>query len=447
MKRKLITLLSAALCACFAFAGCASSYNTSGTSSSSSDSSNDNLVVATVEDKEITLGTLNNTLDYYLNYYYGISRDDESQSETVSTLREQLMNALILEQVRVVKGEQLGYYDNLTDDEISEIETYADELISSWRETFVSQAQSENSDLSEEEADKEGEKLLNEYMEENDYTRDRIIQLKKDEVVADKLYEEYTKDITVSDDDIEEEYNTRVEEDKSTFGSDMDYYATMCRYGSTIYWNPEGARKVQQILIPFTDEDQEAISNVDSSDEDALAKAVKTAQDNIQDEANSLYKELTEGKTFADALSEQENSDSTMYVVVDGIESTYDEAYVKAAMSLKKLGDVSEPIMTDSGCYILYYASDVKAGAVDLDKVKDEISESLLEDKKSEEFYNTCNSWKDEMKVETFPEVYETETAGAEASESAESEASASAEAAASVAAEASESAEASASN
>ena len=103
--------------------------------------------------------------------------------------------------------------------------------------------------------------------------------------------------------------------------------------------------------------------------------------------------------------------------------------------------------MTDSGCYILYYASDVKAGAVDLDKVKDEISESLLEDKKSEEFYNTCNSWKDEMKVETFPEVYETETAGAEASESAESEASASAEAAASVAAEASESAEASASN
>lgn len=447
MKRKLITLLSAALCACFAFAGCASSYNTSGTSSSSSDSSNDNLVVATVEDKEITLGTLNNTLDYYLNYYYGISRDDESQSETVSTLREQLMNALILEQVRVVKGEQLGYYDNLTDDEISEIETYADELISSWRETFVSQAQSENSDLSEEEADKEGEKLLNEYMEENDYTRDRIIQLKKDEVVADKLYEEYTKDITVSDDDIEEEYNTRVEEDKSTFGSDMDYYATMCRYGSTIYWNPEGARKVQQILIPFTDEDQEAISNVDSSDEDALAKAVKTAQDNIEDEANSLYKELTEGKTFADALSEQENSDSTMYVVVDGIESTYDEAYVKAAMSLKKLGDVYEPIMTDSGCYILYYASDVKAGAVDLDKVKDEISESLLEDKKSEEFYNTCNSWKDEMKVETFPEVYETETAGAEASESAESEASASAEAAASVAAEASESAEASASN
>ncbi|MFQ9177549.1 MAG: hypothetical protein ACLR45_05195, partial [Christensenellaceae bacterium] len=280
MKRKLITLLSAALCACFAFAGCASSYNTSGTSSSSSDSSNDNLVVATVEDKEITLGTLNNTLDYYLNYYYGISRDDESQSETVSTLREQLMNALILEQVRVVKGEQLGYYDNLTDDEISEIETYADELISSWRETFVSQAQSENSDLSDEEADEEGEKLLNEYMEENNYTRDRIIQLKKDEVVADKLYEEYTKDITVSDDDIKEEYNTRVDEDKSTFSSDMDYYATMCRYGSTIYWNPEGARKVQQILIPFTDEDQEAISNVDSSDEDALAEAVKTAQDN-----------------------------------------------------------------------------------------------------------------------------------------------------------------------
>ena len=427
MKKGIITTLALALSACFVFAGCQS--ESSPSAGSSSDSASDDAVVATVGDKEITLGTLNNTLDYYLNYYYGISRDDESQAEVVNTLRDQLLEALILEQVRVVKGEELGYYDNLTEDELTEIETYADELITSWRETFVQQAKSENSDLSDDEADKEGEKLLNDYMEENDYTRERIIELKKDEVVADKLYEEFTKDVTVTDEDIQEEYDAKVAEDKESFSDDMDTYAAMNLYGSTIYWNPEGARKVQQILIPFSDDAQTAISDA-GDDEDALNKAVKAAQDEIADDAQKLYDELTSGKTFTEALNDQDSPDTTMYVVVDGIKSTFPEEYVKAALALKNPGDVSEPVMTDSGCYILYYVGDVAAGGVPLDDVKDSISEELLEDKKNDEFYSTCQSWRDEMEIQTFPEVYETaaaeSTESAEAAESAEASATAS---------------------
>ena len=95
---------------------------------------------------------------------------------------------------------------------------------------------------------------------------------------------------------------------------------------------------------------------------------------------------------------------------------------------------MSDLVSSPSGYHIIRLEEILTEGAANLDDVKESVASSLLETKKSDSFFEMSESWRDEMKVKTYPEKYQVYIdnyyANLEASASADPSASPSASAA-----------------
>ena len=74
-------------------------------------------------------------------------------------------------------------------------------------------------------------------------------------------------------------------------------------------------------------------------------------------------------------------------------------------MALENIGDVSQPVLTASGVHIVYYNSDVTAGAVPFETLSDALTENLLTTKQEDAFNAACTEWLNAATVKTYPKV------------------------------------------
>ncbi len=293
-------------------------------------------------------------------------------------------------------------------------------------------------------------------------TEDTFVQDGIDHTVMDKLRAEAIKDVTVSAEEIQAEYDTRVENDKLAFADNLDGYGQAMLQGTPAYYVPAGYRYVKQVLVKFTAEDQaaidaarsaltplntavttaqtavdqneEALKAEDLSTEDlqaltdkkaellsaleeakgaaavaeqSLTAATELGYANIAEKAQDIYTRAQGGESF-DTLIKEYNEDpgqpETGYAIREGFAS-FDEAFVKPAMQLANPGDVAEPSKGMYGYYIVQYAAPVKEGPVDLATVKDTIQEALLSARQSEVYENTVQQWIGASEVKIFPDV------------------------------------------
>ena len=83
----------------------------------------------------------------------------------------------------------------------------------------------------------------------------------------------------------------------------------------------------------------------------------------------------------------------TGYHIYDG-STSYEQNFKEAAMALENPGDISEPIASDYGYYIIKYESDSVAHDVPLEDVKEKIREILIKEKASEYYEEIYENWK-----------------------------------------------------
>ena len=142
----------------------------------------------------------------------------------------------------------------------------------------------------------------------------------------------------------------------------------------------------------------------------AADKALAAAFEAIQPTLDEVKTKLAAGEDF-EALMEQYNTDPGMktepgktngYAVCEGF-SSFDPAFVTAAMGLEKIGDVSEPVKSDSyGYYIIRYQSDIEEGPVALEDVRSIVEPAALNAKQNNTYNDTVKKWTDEAKVKTY---------------------------------------------
>ncbi len=77
-----------------------------------------------------------------------------------------------------------------------------------------------------------------------------------------KLYERVTENITVTEEEVQDEYDTRVAEMKETYAESPNSFEQDMMNGATIYYRPAGFREIKQILIAFNEEDSETIATL-----------------------------------------------------------------------------------------------------------------------------------------------------------------------------------------
>lgn len=386
-----------------------------------------------------------NTLSYqsYIYSMYGYTYD-ATDAKNIADAQDSAIDALIQQAVTDQKIAELGF-DQFTDEELSEMQASVDETYNGYLDS-VKTYYFADTELTGDELDA----AIAAKMAELGYPD--AASLLKDQKTSksdEKLKDYVVKDVTVTEDEIQAEYDSRVEAAKSSYADDLSQFGSDISDGSTIYYRPAGYRYVKNILVKLTDDDNTAISDLNSQitdvqsnldtnataqaalPEDAttdteeqaqsraalvatqaelqaqlsdlnsqLATATEAAYANIQPKIDEIVAKLDAGEDF-DTVMEAYGEDTGMqsepaktngYPVCKG-DTNWVEEFTTASMALANVGDVSAPFRTSYGIHIVKYQSDIAEGVVALDDVKDTISADLLSTKQDDLYNTTVSQW------------------------------------------------------
>ena len=404
--------------------------------------------IITVVGQTFTKGEVNalvqNSLNYQASLYsmYGMTFDPTSES-AISSAQESVINGLIEQAVVDAKMDELGI--ELTEEDLAEIQTESESTYQGYKDTIKSAVYSDT-ELTGDEL----EAAIEETMTQYGYpTLDEIVENNKTTKRTEKLKAEVVKDVTVTDEEVQTEYDSRVEKAKSDYESNPGSYGTSVTNGTTVYYTPAGYRYVKNILRKFSDEDNQKIKDIQSqiTDKQTQLSNVETSLSDLgeatEDESEEIAKnrqELTDTQTTLnaeiadlqaqktaaeeaayaalqpvieeiqaklaagedfDALMEEYGEDTGMqnepvktngYAVCEQ-STNWVESFRDAAMALAKVGDVSEPVRSSYGIHLIKYVSDAVEGPVAFDDVKDTIYESLLSTKQDDAYNAAVDEW------------------------------------------------------
>lgn len=318
---KLINKISMALLSCFMLSSCSMIKKT--------DNAIRNEVVATYNNVKITRGEVE---DYYKGFdtalieKYGkdYKNNREYISKQLKTFSENYaQNQLLLKEFKD---------RNISTDE--DINAEVDKLVASLKNSFID---NENGTLDNGDGNKINEEKLNAALKSYFYVDiEDYIQKQRDILKINKLVEDVTKDVSVTDEEAQKYYDEKKEND---------------------YRRGPGA-VLSHILV--------------GSEEEAL----------------KVKERIKNGEKYEDLASEL-NKDSTSKTggslgFIEYDSKNYDVDFLKGARNLKE-GEISDPVKTQFGYHIIR-AQNVKNEAeyIDFNTVKDKIKETILNDKKRE---------------------------------------------------------------
>ena len=387
----------------------------------------------------------------YLYYMYGYSYDT-TDPDNIAQAQEDAIDALKQDMALTAKAKELGL-DVLTDEEKETVQTKAQESYDNALD-YVKQYMLTDTEGLDDDA------IAAAKMTEMNVTLESYVESQTKSVIDDKLHEYAVKDVAVTDEEIQAEYDSKVEADKATYAEAAGTWAAAANNGTTLYYTPAGVRRVKQILTKFHEEDQTAIDDakkqqtdantarttaqakVDSANEALAAEGITDEEKaKAQEELDAARQELDEAdkalldatqavtdatdKAFANidaetdeilaslaaegadwqAIMDEKNQDPGMknnekgYAVAADMTS-FDSAFVEAAMALANPGDISGKVKgTSYGYYIIRYEGDEAEGPVALDDVKEGISSSLLSSKQTETYNATVEKWVEEAGI------------------------------------------------
>lgn len=405
-------------------------------------------IIIDVNGETVNKGTVKSMLDYqiyqndYTNQmyqmYFGVSAGLSTDAET---LLPEIITSYVKNLVAQQKIKELGL-DQLTEEEQAEVQANAeseyDALLDQVAAYYLTSEELEGDAL---------KARAKEYAAENglgdlEYYQESAASNKQFE----KLEAYAVKDVAVSEEEVIAAYDEKVAADKEAYAENKDAYISSRDY-STVYYAPAGLRFVKQILVKFTEEDNNAITeknaavtaaqtalttaqtdldnageNADldalnavltqaQADLDAATTALNEAKDaaaqNIKEKIDEIYAMATaEGADF-DALVAEYNEDTGAteegYLVGEGV-TMYVTPFTEGAMALEEIGAVSQPVLTTYGYHILQYAGDLAEGPVALETVRAGLESEVLTAKQEETYNAAIEAWVAAADVKTYPE-------------------------------------------
>ena len=227
-------------------------------------------------------------------------------------------------------------------------------------------------------------------------------------------------DLAATDEDIQKLYEETVAEEMESIGNEASTYEFYQNYyGYQFHYVPEGYRGIIHILLKVDEEllsnwkdltaryeesqiapeetestgDAEATEAPAETQEPVTAEMVEAARQAILDSQKTALDEikskLEAGTSFEDLIAEygadpgmndESNLKNGYSVHPDSI--AYDTDFTQAAAALEKVGDVSDPVVSQLGIHILKYLRDVPAGAMEMSDEEKESLRAEIEDER-----------------------------------------------------------------
>lgn len=367
---------------------------------------NDRVTVAEVGTVKITLTEF---MEFAISYfsYVGVDPTDSSQKEYVDQVNASLLEMIVQDRVSQIKMEEFGVAETAEDRALAE-QQVTEQLESMYQVRYDAFMTQEG--VTEEEAVQDAQAyvdgMFNETYTVQDYIDETVLQ-----IVSNKLIEKVTADVVVSDDEIRAEYDSRVQASKDEAANGLASFETYMG-SEDPYYVPDGYFYVKHILIAFEDGVAEQINSLRTEDKEDEAEALRDSNLSlIQERADEALAKVEEGEDFETLIAEYgedpgmdiEPYKTDGYIMYEGNESYMQEFY-DASIKLTEDGMTTGLVATDYGYHIIRRVSTLESYTKDYDSVKDEISETLLSNKRSEEYQTLMETWKEEIGVKTWPD-------------------------------------------
>ena len=297
-------------------------------------------VLAKVGDEKITMADVNSELQADIDYLietYGEDYEnniDDSLKEQLKTVRTQVLEQLVDDKVLITKGTELGYMPS--DDELA---TAIEEEKAKFVEAYG------------------GEDGLKEALEYYGMSDEKFNSFVENMVKTEKVKEAMIKDITVSDEEVEQYYNDNIDE-----------------------YTVKAGANAKHILFETEEEAQDAKNKIDSGE--------TTFED--------LYSQYTSNASSGT----KPLSEDLGYVEND--QEGYDTDFLAGFKTLKE-GEVSAPVKSSFGYHIIKVEGvQTEEKVTSLDDVKDTIKSTLLSEKQEETYNSTLEQWKKDLNVKLY---------------------------------------------
>ena len=376
---------------------------------------------------------------------YGLSIDDFA-----ADIKQDILETLVREAVLHEKADEMGLND-LSDETMAELKSEAEANFETYVDTYRDYFASEDA------SDEDARTQTIEAMAQYGLTLDTLTEQMVHSYVDEQLHAAVTGDVTVSDEDIQAEYDAMVADDQANYADDRAYNNAR-NSGATIAWNPEGYRAVKHVLIQFNDDqsarynelsgtldslkaEKEAVENpTEETETEGDAEAAETEGDaeaaeaegaeaaepeseprsaeeidadiaRVTAELEGLYAELLpqaqqvidefNGGADFDSLIEAYNADpgmsrepaATNGYAVSAESTTFDPAFTEGAMSIEAVGQISAPVNGMNGIHIIYYLADITPGAVPFEDIAEAVEANALAAKVDETYNTTVDEW------------------------------------------------------
>ena len=262
-----------------------------------------------------------------------------------------------------------------------------------------------------------------------------------------KELKETHPDLAATEEEIEQAYNDLVAEEMEGVGNDAAMYEYYQAYqGYQFHYIPEGYRGILHILLkvdqalldnwtdlrarleetgeeaedtgdsetaenPEETGDSETAENPEETKEPVTAEMVEAARQEIlnsqKEKIDAIMERLEKGEAFEDLIAEygeddgmkdEENLKNGYSVHADGL--LLDADFTKGAVALEKIGDVSDPVISQFGIHILYYLRDIPAGPLEMtDDDREEMRANIEEERLNLAISDLLDQWVEEADI------------------------------------------------
>ena len=379
---------------------------------------NDTDVLATVNGEEVSWDEVKSLYSSLVSQYG--SAYDLTQQANVDLFRAVALENRLTEVLMEQKAKEFGV-DQLTDEEIADLESQAD---TNWEDAIANYEAYFYPDLTEESSEEEKaaarEEAIN-YYKDQGYTLESLREEYKRYGVLNKIADIMVQDATVTDQEVEDLYQSLVAADKELYENDiaayeaynsyvdqMAMYAALYGTSSNLdhaWYKPDGFRAVKHILLPVDSELMTTYTDLQARWEE---------QQEAAQAAEEIYAKIDEGVDFDELIATYGvNEDGTAsdpgmttepYMTsgdeVSSASTAYVPEFVEAAMSIDNVGGVSAPYLSSYGVHIVKYIGDVEGGPIPMtDEQREAKRQSLLTSKQNELYTATLENWMAEADI------------------------------------------------
>ena len=397
-------------------------------------------LVATFDGGEVPLDEAESLYDLSVTQYAQMGIDVVAYGME-GILREVVVDTLAEEAIVQYMAGELGL--GLTEEQqaqfAEEAQATYDSQVDSYYQTYLA---------GQYESEEDGLAAAAQALDEMGYSYESYLDSLTSTQLSTNVYDYVTKDVAVSEEDVEAAYDEYVAADEANY-ADPYQFENAFSSGVTIYYTPEGYRNVKHILFKFDDDqatrydelstrladlEAEQVAAAEAADatpapeaEDGEAESPRAITEieadiaQVSADLDALYEELMPEAEAAierfnagediDALIAELNDDTGMpetgYAVSTTAEASaqaWDPAFTEGALSIEEVGGLSAPVRGVYGIHLIYYAGDITPGATALEEVHDEVESLTLQNKISQTYADQVSAWKEELHLVTYPE-------------------------------------------